>query len=276
MRPLFKQASWRHDPRSKRFSHHAHFGTITPAALPTTLGRMTRPPEDQGFGTVRCAAYAGALCGGYINGTRMSPLYQCNVISKIQGEDIDVSGSDPNAAMQSQVRPYGYCIADSDATAAPDKTNLAFVTVDGDNDTFDNIRSALTLAYDKSTGLGAVVQAFSKWYGEWTPAATIPTVYNLLAGYHSYDFVDFTEVNGVPYLIAQNSYGTKVGNGGFHLFPREVVNREFGIWGSSLKIVKPMSVAQIALASQESTYGLIQRLILQCWYAITEIYINRS
>ncbi len=150
--------------------------------------------------------------------------------------------------------------------------------------TFDNIRSALALAYDPTTGLGATVQAFGKWYDDWsyTPGGIIPTAYGPHFGYHHYLFVDFCDSNGVPYLIVHNSGGSLMGKNGFHYMPREVVNREFqrsGLLypsGTTLKIAKPLTQAQIELAKQETMAGYIERQILQIWYAISEIIISRS
>jgi hypothetical protein len=70
--------------------------------------------------------------------------------------------------------------------------------------------------------------------------------------------------------LPQNSAGPVLGDKGFLYFPREVVNREFAKWGSALKILKPMTAEQIALAKEESTAGLIQRLIIQAWYLLSD------
>lgn len=290
----FHKHPWRHDPRSKKFSHHAFFGTIAPAKLPDTLGRMRRQVEDQ-MQTLRCAAYAGAVCGGYIHGKRFSPDWQANRIGEIQGSSIDIGGSDPNAAMKSQCYPNkgGYLpFEDAPFSLAKDgpdgsgfgrwpaaltdeATNYGdagFVRVDGPGDTFDNIRSALTLAYNPQTGLGAPVQAFSAWYPDWYTKVIAQPVQALL-GFHSYVFFDFEIINGVPYLISQNS-SPYVGEGGFQWWPREVVNMEFSQWNRSLKIVKPLTAEQIALAKQETPLGLIQRLIIQCWQVLSERFGN--
>ncbi len=265
----FLRKKWYNDPRSKKFSHHQLFGTISPAQLPPTLGKFLRKPEDQGM-TLRCAAYAGSVNGGYIHGERMSPEWQAEKITQIQGFDIDTGGSDPNCAMRSQIYPNGYVRdvewANADTDHAGDNGNIGYVKVDGPYDIFDDIRSALALAYDPVTKLGASVQVFGRWYKEWTYAGMIPSDYSTFAGYHSYLFVDFTTLNGVPYLIAQNSYGEAAGNGGYHFFPREVVNREFSLSNTSLKIPKPMTKAQIDLAKEESPWGALQRKIIDLWY----------
>lgn len=287
----FRKDAWKHDPRSDKFSHNLFYGTVNPLQLPKTLGRALRTPENQ-ENTTRCAEYASAVNAGYARGFRFSPDRQVPVVSSIQGKPVDSGGSDPNAVMKAG-RDYGYILFDSaarslekdgmeysgDAHYWPDEQlkpqdtrDISFLKVDGTLDIFDNTRSTLFLSYDAKTALGPGVQAFGKWYNEWTGAYEIPQHYETFVGYHSWLFVDFTELNGIQYLIAQNSYGPNVGNGGYHLFPREVVNREFSIWGTTLKVPKPISVLQIAVAKQETVYGRIQRAIISIWYSLSTIY----
>jgi hypothetical protein len=92
----------------------------------------------------------------------------------------------------------------------------------------------------------------------------------VFAGYHAYLFIDWCEIGGKLYLVAQNSAGTLMGDNGFLYFPREVVNREFAKWGTALKILKPLTPEQIALAKGETPAGRIQRLIVQAWYLLSD------
>lgn len=299
-----KKTPWRHDPRSRNFSHHVLFGTALQSILPETLGRTLRPVEDQ-KATLRCTGYGTAVNGGYIKGTRFHPDWQAAKIGQLQGSTVDINGGDPNMAMRSE-RDCGYLPHDATQYSldnapmgltgwqsydpALDKVAIdnhvaGFVTVDGPYDTFGNIKSALALAYDKATGLGAAVQAFGKWYEDWsfTAGGIIPQTYDATKyGYHHYLFVDFCVIAGVEYLVVHNSGGVLMGKGGFQYMPREVVNREFvpsqmlSPSGTSLKIVKPLTADQIALAKQETTAGWIERMILQAWYTLSEIYISRS
>ncbi len=295
-----RKAPWRHDPRSKKFSHHQFFGTIKPSELPVTLGRKLRPVENQKE-TMRCTGYGCAMNGGYIHNMRMHPDWQAAKIGQLQHESVDVSGGDPNAAMRSQ-RDFGYLpfnlapilSIDSNTTLntgmnsfdptldmyAYDNRVEGFVNVDGNQDTFDNIRSALVQAYDATTGKGACVQLFGKWYYDWYPHdGIIPTNYGTTQlTYHHWVIVDFKSINGISYLIVQNSAGTGMGDGGFFYFPREVVNREWNteVWGVTRKIVKPITPEQIALGKQESPAGRLQRLIFDIWYKISEYIINRK
>lgn len=288
----FQKKPFWNDPRSKRFSHDALFGTIT--SFPPTLGRLLRPVENQ-KNSVRCTAYGTAVNGGYIHGARFHPDWQAAKIGQLQRRSVDVNGGDPNATMKSQ-RDYGYAPYESiptafslernsientgmdifgtlyDLAAEPYKA-AGFVKVDGPLDLFDDVKSALVQAYDKATGKGACVQAFGRWYQEWTNQNIIKNGYENFEGYHHYLFVDFETINGIEYLIAQNSYGENVGEDGFHRFPRDIVNREFSLSGTSLKIMKIMSPSQLALARQETPYGALQRLIIRAWYIISNLYV---
>jgi hypothetical protein len=214
----------------------------------------------------------------------MSEDWQNNKVSRIQGKPVDTGGSDPNAAMKSQLYAQngGYLPALDWNPAEPNLLDTeamnygddAYLKPDGGADIFDSIRSALTLAYNPTTKLGACVQAFSGWYDNWE-TSTIPSAEGNLLGYHSYLFVDWETVQGVAYLVLQNSYGVSFGDGGYQYMPRDVVNREFGKWGSSLKIPQPLTAEQIALAKQETPFGAIQRQLINIWFSlVTYLYGN--
>lgn len=294
-----RKMPWRHDPRSQNFSHHTLFGTLAPSALPLTLGRPRRPVENQ-KNTLRCTGYGTAVNGGYIHLVRMHPDWQAAKIGQLQGVSVDIDGGDPNAAMRSE-RDCGYLpfILDTihslgsntventgmnSFDSALDKVALdnrvaGFVSVydpKAPQDIFDQIKSAIYMAYDAAAESGATVQAFGKYYYDWYPSSgVIPQAYDTTKyGYHHWLFVDFVWIHGVPYLVAHNSAGPELGDKGFFYFPREVVNREFGVWGTSLKIVKPLTQEQIDLGKQESPTGLLQRQIYAIWYAISEYIIS--
>lgn len=265
----FQQQKWLNDPRSTKFSHDKLFGTVTNFP-PEGLKRPLRPRENQG-NTLRCTAYASAVNGAYIWGQRFSPEWQAKKISLIQGRDIDLNGADPNSTMKSQ-RDYGYAPYDfHDDNVAYDNRVAGYVKVDGPLDVFDDIRSALFQAYNKDTKEGAVVQAFGRWMREWD-AGIIPQNYSTMVGYHCYLFVDWTVLNGTPYLIAQNSYGNAYGEDGIHYFPREVVNREFTLSGTSLKIVKPLTRAQIEEAKKDTPLGNLWKQIILIWRIFSNKY----
>ena len=284
---------WRWDPREKSgFSHKKYYGAA-PTILPRAgLGRKRRIVENQ-LSSLRCAAYAAAVGNGYIRNTRFHPDWQAVKIGDKQGRSVDLNGSDPRATMNS-LRDNGSILWDAAvphlATHGIDGTNdrfeypgtsddqaqnnriTAYLSVDDAHDYFDDIRHALYRAYHVGAGTGAVVHAFSEFFTEWInpEGGIIPKEYQLSAGWHAYLFIDWCEIDGELYLIAQNSYGN-VGDNGFLYFPREVVNREFAKWGTALKIpTGALTPEQIALAKQQTLGGRIQRAILECWYLLSE------
>lgn len=290
----FQQKPYYNDPRSLGFSHAKLFGTVAPKNLPTSLLRPRPVPYNQ-MNTTRCTGYGSAQNGYHIHHVYFNPDWQAAKIGEKQGYSVDNRGGDPNATMKVE-RDNGFLpvdrtsinleqdgiegsgwdkfptTLDADAEAY---TVAGFVKVDSSAyDTFDAIKSALFMAYDPTTQTGACVQAFGKWYTEWTYARIIPKYYGDFAGYHHYLFIDFVEMSGTQYLVAQNSYGPYIGDGGYHYFPREVVNKEFNIPGTTLKICKALTTAQVSLAKTETPAGRIQRIIAKMWYTISNFYLN--
>jgi hypothetical protein len=285
---------WLWDPREKGFSHKKYFGAANITLLPPDgLHRARRPVENQ-LSTLRCGPTQAVVGNAYIRRVRFSPEYQTVKISLQQNRPVDDYGSEPKAVMNS-LRDDGSLYIDMSPVALAkdgqqesvnpkrfskeldEKAQLnriiAYLGVDDQYDYFDDIRWALYRAYKAGTDTGPVVHAFSPWYEEWTVArkGVVAPVYSNMAGWHAYLFIDWCLIDGIPYLIAQNSYGENVGDRGFFYFPREVVNREFAKWGSALKIpTGALTEEQIATAKRLDIYGTIQRAILAAWRALSE------
>lgn len=291
--PRYRKQKWRNDPRSSKFSHHKYFGTAAPQVIPETLGRPDGYLHNQ-IQTLRCTGYGCAANGECIHGVVMAPDWAAMKIGKKQGQSVDINGGDPNATMK-HMRDDGFLPlskspftlqkdgvegsgmnapwpASLDAEAANYDLSPAFVKVDGPYgvDIFDRIKSAIFLAYDPQTKLGAAVDVFGRWFYEWNGAGIIPNQYALLAGYHHYIFFDFCKINGIEYLKAKNSYGSAAGLRGFFYFPREVVNREFALSGTSLKILKIMKKEWIEEAKKQTPIGRIWYGIMQAWWLFSE------
>jgi hypothetical protein len=282
---------WKHDPRSKRFNFHDVFGSVW--QLPQTLGKPRTIPDDQEW-TSRCTAYASAADQGLIDGIAYSPDAQAAFIGQMQGKTIDqTGGSDPNTVMKVRCK-VGH-LPKSDAiytlaihgpsmsqdwhllyefqyTSAKEHLDAGYVKICAGNglDTFDSIRQALYRACDTEKKTGACVQAFGYWYPEWNDCTIIPNVYGKSVGGHCYLFTDFCTMGGVEYLVLRNSYGLRIGTGGYQYMTREVANKEFAKAYTTLKMVVPMTPEQIARLKEESVWGKIQRQILDLWWILSE------
>lgn len=287
----FNQRPWKHDARSRRFSHHRFFGTLQPHQFPKTLDREIGPIYDQGP-TLRCTGYGNAFEGYLIHGIPMNPDWSAHKIGQKQGRSVDINGGDPNACMKSQ-RDDGYLpltasdrswraygIRDTDMNKWDTKLDeiakkydraVGFFRVDGPFDTFDNIKSAIIKEFDPKTGRGQGVDAFGTWYHDWStaPRGVVPTDYSIFAGYHRYVFFDFCAIGNKEYLKAKNSYGSS-GDNSIYYFPREVVNREFAKRGTTLKILKTLTPEQLAEAKKQTPLGRLWEQVIQIWYDLSE------
>lgn len=119
-----------------------------------------------------------------------------------------------------------------DALAAKNKAP-AFFTADGPNQPFDNIRSILWQNKQKGIKSGVVLGMY--WKGTWG-SAIIPddgqeASYNA-TGAHCTWVRGQKTIGGQIYLVVQNSYGAGAGDDGLFYFPREVINRNFPIFGA--------------------------------------------
>lgn len=104
-----------------------------------------------------------------------------------------------------------------------------YFKVTGRYDTFDNIRTVLWQFKDerRSIGVGAM------WRSSWTDAVDGVIDEKETAGEFGHAFKIYGQkiINGEPYLVAQLSNGTDIGDGGRYYFPRSVVNRDFTPFG---------------------------------------------
>lgn len=233
-------------PKDDRdFSFGAIFGLPKLEELPDeyTVSRQLFI-KDQGE-TDMCTAYALCAVSEDQELVELNPFYTFGKIKQIMGE-WESWGADLRSACKAAV-DYGFLAVegklkvpdgddrdnaanwenwpeDSDQKAARHKKQ-AFFGVDGQYDTFDNIRATLWRNRDEERS----VFAGCAWRREWTGAneGIIPIVYGENGFGHAFKVFGWRKINGEIYLHAQLSNGTHIGNGGLFLFPREVVNREF-------------------------------------------------
>lgn len=186
----FQQKPWKHDPRSRRFSHHKFFGTTPLSKLPFKLDRDPGPVFDQQM-TLRCTGYGNAAQAYFIHGFQGHPDWQAAKVGQKQGRSVDEYGGDPNACMKS-MRDDGFLPATAsplrlethgpngtswrsfqphlDDIARKHDTAVGFFKVDGPYDTFNNIKSVLFKAFDPVTKRGQAVDVFGRWMHPWTDA----------------------------------------------------------------------------------------------------------
>lgn len=87
------------------------------------------------------------------------------------------------------------------------------------SDVFEGIRTAI---YQNQCPVGAGIL----WYNEYTNAlGGVLTNGNSPLGGHAIAIVGWKQINGQPYLIVQNSWGTHSGDNGFYYLSRTMANK---------------------------------------------------
>lgn len=202
-----------------------------------------------------CTAFATAELQYAIFGIPVDPLYQMAKIKQIRGEYASW-GANLRDAAQSVVKfgslpsfftPYTYSFenpplktdkdrnflanwqnwpTDLNNLAAKDK-DLSFFNVDGPYDAFDNIRSALWMHRKERRG----VLTGMNWEGEWTYAKDSIINGEMVTGNgkgHAISIIGQRTLDGVPYIVLQQTWGNSFGKNGFYYFSGEAINKIVG------------------------------------------------
>jgi hypothetical protein len=236
------------------------------------LGRSPIAIKDQ-RGTLFCTAYGTAAASEYQEGIELSPDFQVAAVSRVAGAPI-LNGADPRDALNAlptfgslaqHLSPFSLdthgaaFVANLDnwpadlIEKAKEHAKAAYIRINGPHDTYDNIRNALYMGQAENQA----VVAFGRWYRGWNnvgPSGIVPDDQSALHGYHCYIFIDWTIIDGVEYLVAQNSYGTAFGKGGLQYFSRKIVNEAWkpdSLWGDGIGLFILRDVSPETIAEQK-------------------------
>lgn len=117
---------------------------------------------------------------------------------------------------------------DLDKQAFKEK-DLSYFIVDGTYDIFDNIRSTLALHLQERRAVTFGLY----WHDEWTeaPGGIIPPIMPTTSygGGHDISIVGQKTINGVLYLVLQQSWGDTAGDRGFYYFPRSIIDQSYAL-----------------------------------------------
>lgn len=192
-----------------------------------------------------CSGYATAKAGWYHEDVEVSPDWQFAKIKQLQG-NVTGWGAPLGTALKSGteygflekkratlsrekngdvVRNWANWDSFLDAYARDHKQQSYFeVKQGGYADLFDALRAALFQRKEKKT---AVITG-AMWRNEWTQAdkGMIPTKYDDFGYGHAFILVGQKVFNGEPYIVAELSNTTDIGDKGRFYFPRDVINKE--------------------------------------------------
>lgn len=262
-------------PIDHRDYSHAKTFRLGAAPLPPL------PPEyillstlENQLSTDECSAFSSSAVRDTQKGIEFSEDYMFSKEKQIEGT-YKTFGADLRMPCQAAIT-YGFL----PKTIAPDMTSAmkgrdfianwenwdikldseaikyrpgGYFAVDGNFDMFDNIRSAMWHHQDEKV----TVFVGATWFDEWTeaPGGIIPSVYRNVAGGHAFKIAGWKTINGIPYLVCQNSYGAAFGDNGLFYFSREIVNKEFTYGAYYFLDNVPQQVANVGIA-----WAILQRI----------------
>jgi len=253
-----------YDPRD--FSFAGVFGAININEVPLT-DFMTAPAveiKDQG-GTDMCTAYALCSVSEDQEKVPLDPGFTFALIKRKQGTWKTWGGDLRSGCKVAQ--DYGFIeVGDNPQDFGNKPRNFianwnnwlhlnellriaarhkkqSFLKVDGPYDTFDNFRAALWVGKDE----GKSIYTGCVWRPGWLAARGGILPDRALSGGvgHAFKICGQKIINGQPYLVIQNSYGTDVGDHGYFYMNRRVANRELTFNGYTFTDLSPEEVQSI-------------------------------
>lgn len=225
----------------KDYSLHKSLKLSAPAAFPDEL-LLLSPIIDQGSVDICTACAAVAARYNETNGavTDQNAFWQQEL--SFAGESSNTNGFDLQVPLSTAVEK-GF------PNYAP--SAYFWITPNNGQDLFDSVRTALlTTNYPLVAGV--------MWDNSWTetPQGIVQSLGNSPLGGHCVKIAGFKTINGQPYIVIQNSWGTSLGDNGLWYFPRSVFNQAFAEFGIAVWSDSPNV--------QVKTLGMISAL----WYNI--------
>lgn len=240
--PIFGH-SRKHNSFHKSFPNYGAVGTLPPDLL------FINGILDQGD-SPKCTAYSSVATRGSMKDKNYDPEAYWVEECTYDGAPITENGTSPDTCMNVGVETGWVPLGE---TIAIDRASATFsVTPNGGMDLFDSVRTAIAQ-------INGPMQGFVVWYADWdsTQQGVItPTFISVLGG-HAIKIAGFATINGVLYIVIQNSWGASVGMEGLFYFDRATFNRAFGagyvrLWSDSTNV----KIQQLGLLS-----ALMQNLL---------------
>jgi hypothetical protein len=226
-----------------------------------------------------CAAEAFASVSEDQEGVELDPLYQFYLAKQLDGDPngwgvnlrvIAKSGTkfgslEARYAQYTIDSPRSEIVTGTKYTEgmrqlATQHKKESFMFINGPYDTFDNLRATL---WKKRFYNQSVLTGLS-WCQEWTKAPSGVIDFPGTPGYgHAFKIFGWKQIKGKPYLVAQLSNGTEIGDRGIFYFSREIINSDLK-FGSLVFTDLPVEDAKYYLDNKikADTNWLIQLLKL--------------
>lgn len=284
------------------FPHAAVFGSPAPETLPLEY-KVGEPLiiKDQG-GLDFCAGFAASEVSEDQELIELNPHFSFMIAKKLMNDDAWKSwGIDLRSMCDGAVKvgfieerqfPFinddrrndrnfladweNWPLEEMELLAESHKKESFWDAATGPYDLFDNIRAAMWAARQEAR---SVLTGCLWRNGSWVSSdakGVIPKEYGPDGSGHAFKVLGWKQINGEPYLIIQNSWGSDVGDGGLFYFPREVVNKEF-IYGSFTFRDMPKEEAVYYVDNGITVFdSLLQKLWKVLWTWLSSFFTHNT
>ena len=143
-------------------------------------------------------------------------------------EELEMGATEEGTDLQTQLATgvdKGFTFQNS-SSRGDNASAYFWITKNNGLDIFDSMRRAIQ---DMKRPLTAGIM----WKNEWDnmSGGIIKDTGQTNLGGHAVKIAGWKQINGIPYLVIQNSWGVSMGDNGLFYFPREVANVVFGSYG---------------------------------------------
>lgn len=210
--------------------HNVYSSKFGVSTLPAQL-LFVNDILDQGQ-TPYCTAYSACATRGSMKIKNYDPIAYWNEEANYDGAPNTENGTSPDTCMNVGVEvgwvPIGQPLP-------IDRASISISVIPNSGmDLFDSVRSALVETNNP-------IQGFLQWYSDWDAVnaqGVVPDTFTAILGGHAVKIAGFTTINGVVYIVVQNSWGTMYGLNGLFYFDRATFNKAFGagyvrLWSDS-------------------------------------------
>lgn len=225
----------------------------------TTLPKLSSLPDDFILDGIKikdqkrtdfCTQFMATGMSSLQENVDLSPEWAFAMTKNITG-DVDGYGENLRTAMATHIKkgaveaknvPYSVETHDSDflrrlenydsklLLTAIQHMKQSYVKVTGQYDAFSNIQATLWKYRNEKRGIA--MGCIFGWNSNDKILDTIPKS----GGGHAMWYAGWKTIEGIPYLVVVNSYGTRRGDRGYHYMSREVVNHFESMYGAYMFI----------------------------------------
>lgn len=245
---------------SKDYSHHKSVKLGATILQDELLFLSPVLNQNDTTGTEDCTAFESVACRYNEKNKSYDPFLQWNAELQFMGVT-SADGTDLKTALAVGVKTGFF---ETGTTIPTDKaTAYFFVSKNNGMDLFDSIRTAMEQ-------IQRPISAGVLWMNEWTIAkgGVINDPGKTQLGGHAVKIAGWKQIDGLPYLVIQNSWGTFYGDQGLYYFSRPVVNFAFGEYGIGYWSDDPNQ--------RVKTLGLIQALYQNVLSLLQTIFAKKN